>query len=59
MEIKQATISKCDCCNEQTITLPLDEEDLFESEEGTPDLALTIEEAEELIIKLSRLLKCQ
>ena len=59
MNINQSTINKCSCCEEQTITVPLDMGDLFESDEGTPDLAMTVAEAEELVIKLSRLLKCQ
>jgi hypothetical protein len=56
MNIKASVRSKCDCCEEETISIPLDIDDLGMGDDGyNPDLLLTIDEANQLIQKLQKL----
>lgn len=56
MNIKASTRTKCTCCDEETIAVPLDVDDLGMGDDGVnPDLLLSIDEANELIFKLQKL----
>lgn len=56
MNINASVRSKCECCDCETISIPLNVEDLGMGDDGyNPDLLLSIEEAELLITKLQKL----
>ncbi len=57
MNINASVRSKCECCECETISIPLNVEDLGMGDDGyNPDLLLTIEEAEQLVQKLQKLI---
>jgi hypothetical protein len=58
MNIKASVRSKCPCCTDEFINVPLDVDDLVMGDDGeNPDLQLSIDEANELIFKLQKLVK--
>lgn len=56
MNINASVRSKCNCCEEETISIPLHVDDLGMGDDGeNPDLLLTLDEANQLIKKLQKL----
>lgn len=56
MNINASVRTKCTCCDEETISVPLEMIDLVEGDDGiNPDLLMTLDEANQLIKKLQKL----
>ena len=56
MNIKASTRNQCSCCTDEFILVPLDVDDLAMGDDGeNPDLQLSIDEANDLICKLQKL----
>ncbi len=56
MNIKASVRGKCPCCTDEYINVPLNIDDLVMGDDGeNPDLQLSLNEATDLIKKLSQL----
>ncbi len=57
MNINSSFRATCECCTDEFINVPLDEDDLVCGDDDKPNLQLTLTEAKALIVKLCLLVK--